>query len=113
MVDKVLAKISTRIYLEHQTNNIRAVILYTLIGFIIVIILFILQLAMRLQRVAAVKKGCTIYFQHKLESTLYDLEPSNLRRVAKLYDLKNEMGSVTPKQKRPEIVDKILSTDHR
>ena len=66
-MDKCLQKISTRIYLEHQSNNIRAVILYTLIGFISVIILFILQLAMRLQRVAAAK-GCTIYFQPYLKA---------------------------------------------
>ena len=59
------------------------------------------------------KKVVPFIFNKKLESTLYDLEPSNMRRVAKMYDLKQEMGSVTPKQKRPEIVDKILSTDHR
>ena len=59
------------------------------------------------------KKVVSFIFDKKLESTLYDLEPSNLRRVAKMYDLKHEMGSVTPKQKRPEIVDKILSTDRR
>ena len=36
-----------------------------------------------------------------------------MRRVAKMYDLKQEMESVTPKPKRPEIVDKILSADRR
>ena len=66
-MDKCLQKISTRIYLEHQSNNIRAVILYTLIGIISVITLFVLQLAIRLQRVAAAK-GCTIYFQPYLKA---------------------------------------------
>ena len=111
MVDKVLAKISTRIYLEHQTNNIRAAILYTRSN--------TLGLATASNETA---KSCkhedrlyyVLYFQHKKnESTLYHLEPNNLRRVAKMYDLKQEIESVTPKPKRTEIVDKILSVDRR
>ena len=56
---------------------------------------------------------CPLFSHKKNESTLYDLEPNNMRRVAKMYDLKQEMESVTPKPKRPEIVDKILSADRR
>ena len=41
------------------------------------------------------------------------LEPNNLRRIAKMYDLKQETESVTPKPKRTEIADKILSVDRR
>ena len=43
------------------------------------------------------------------------LEPNNLRRIAKMYiyDLKQETESVTPKLKRTEIVNKILSVDRR
>ena len=59
---KVLANISTKIYLEHQTNNIRATILYTLIGVIAVMLLGWLQMALKMQRVGNTKKGCAMSF---------------------------------------------------
>ena len=111
-----MAKISTRIYLEHQTNNIRAAILYTLIGVIAVMLLGWLQMAIKMQRVANIKTGCAvsfIFFWLKMKAHCTFSEPTNLRRIAKMYDLKQETECVTPKPKRTEIVDKILSVDRR
>ena len=62
MVDKVLAKISSKIYLEHQTNNFRAIILYTLIGVMAVMLLGLLQMALKMQRVGNTKKGVAMFF---------------------------------------------------
>ena len=105
MVGKVLAKISTRIYLEHQTNKIRATILYTFIGAMAGMLLVWLQMALQMQRDGNTKKVvlCPLFFPVKNESILYISEPSNLRRIAKLYVIKPETECVTPSQKGPRL----------
>ena len=72
-----------------------------------------LEMALNMQRVKNTNKGCAMFFIFlvKNESMLYILGPHNLRRIANLYDMKQETECVTAKPKGTDMLDKILSTD--